>query len=193
MPKFERKYVHFMWNDVLKGKKCFVADSIGLLYSFVERNLKSYRYEIIGEGDGKAPFKINGPGNASMVFCYHDPWYDLKVAYEEGKTIQAHVSGNMWVNLEDPSWEGSPECYRINPDEPKGSKPVTNRELARWLAQGNGEYYWHDDEDGFVSECGTELQYPQENANDKVVRVKIRKWKDEEWHEPTREYLGLED
>lgn len=193
MPKFDKRFVYFMWDDILKGKECFVADSIGLLCNFVERNLKSYRYEIIGEGDGKAPFKINGPGNANMVFCYHDPWYDLKVAYERVKTIQAHVSGNMWVNMEDPSWEDPPECYRIDPDEPKKSKPITNRELSKWLAQGNGEYYWYDDEDGFVSECGTELQYPQENANDKVVRVKIRKWEDTDWHVPSRKYIGLEE
>ena len=187
MPKFEKKFVHFMWSDELEGKKCFVADSIGLLYSFVERNLKSYRYEIIGKGDGKYPFKINGPGNASMVFCYHDPWYDLKVAYEQGKTIQAHVGGNMWVNIEEPLWKDCAECYRIMPEELE-EKPVTNRELAQWLAQGNGEYYEYDC-DGWESHRYSEYRYEQDNLP--VSNVMVRKWDDKEWHKPTIEYMGL--
>lgn len=194
MPKFEKRFVYFMWDDELQGKKCFVANSIGLLYEFVEINLKSYRYEIIGEGDGKAPFKINGPDNANMVFCYHDPWYDLKVAHEQGKTIQAHVSGNMWVNIAEPLWEDSSTCYRIMPEE---QNPVTHRELALWLAQGNGEIYHYDDS-GFKTEVKTSYGYHQEYENCdcneyKTFHSKIRKWGETEWVTPTREYMGLEE
>lgn len=64
---------------------------------------------------------------------------------------------------------------------------VTYRELAHWLAKGNGEVkstnlvynswnYLTDDENEFVSD-----------------RISVRKWDDTEWHKPTREYLGLED
>lgn len=31
MPKFEKQYVHFMWDDELQGKKCFVSSYIDLL------------------------------------------------------------------------------------------------------------------------------------------------------------------
>lgn len=67
------------------------------------------------------------------------------------------------------------------------SKLVTYRELARWLAKGNGEvknanticpnWNYYDD---------------QENC---IVRdsLYVRKWDETEWHKPTREYLGLED
>ena len=67
------------------------------------------------------------------------------------------------------------------------SKPVTYRELARWLAEGNGEVknalticpswnYWDDQENCIVKKS-----------------LSVRKWDDTEWHQPTREYLGLED
>ena len=67
------------------------------------------------------------------------------------------------------------------------SKLVTYRELARWLAKGNGEVknetticpnwnYWDDQENCIVKKS-----------------LSVRKWDETEWHEPTREYLGLED
>lgn len=187
MPKFEKEFVHFMWDDKLKGKKVFYADDIDTLIRDVADGKDMH---IVKESEfSDVPFEVNGD---SWTFCYYDPYSELKLAHEQGKTIQAHVSGNMWVNIKEPSWEERPECYRIKPDEPEKSKPITNRELSKWLAQGNGEYCWYDDEDGFVSKCLIELRYFQENANEKVVRVKIRKWTDQEWHEPSREYMELE-
>lgn len=67
-------------------------------------------------------------------------------------------------------------------------KLATYRELAIWLARGNGEYL----------EGKTALSaYSYEPAigfciipRDQLV---VRKWSDKEWHSPTREYLGLED
>ena len=67
-------------------------------------------------------------------------------------------------------------------------KLATYRELARWLAEGNGEM-----------KAGSELAYTHMNYN--LIRAnseadstaKVRKWDDAEWHSPTREYLGLED
>lgn len=73
---------------------------------------------------------------------------------------------------------------------PERLKPrrATNRELAKWLARGNGEYRWaptnkaHYDFDYEFDAAG--------NACDEDVR--IRKWDDDEWHEPTTDYMGLE-
>lgn len=66
---------------------------------------------------------------------------------------------------------------------------ATNRELAKWLAQGNGQCQ-------MSGSCSiwTELSYDI-GHDDEVCpkRVNVRKWNDNEWHEPTREYLGLED
>ena len=67
------------------------------------------------------------------------------------------------------------------------SELVTYRELAHWLAKGNGEVknanticpnwnYWDDQENCIVKNS-----------------LSVRKWDETEWHKPTREYLGLED
>ena len=67
------------------------------------------------------------------------------------------------------------------------SKLVTCRELARWLAEGNGEAK-------VVKTVFIHWKYGETEANDKVgENVSVRKWDDKEWHKPTREYLGQED
>ena len=69
------------------------------------------------------------------------------------------------------------------PDPPKPRR-ATNRELSRWLAQGNGECL------GSQDDADTAWNYPQE-CSDTDVRegAKVRKWSDNEWHEPTVEYM----
>ena len=64
------------------------------------------------------------------------------------------------------------------------ARRVTNRELSKWLAQGNGEM-----------KAGSELAYTHMNYN--LIRAnseadstaKVRKWDDTEWHEPTVDYM----
>ena len=72
------------------------------------------------------------------------------------------------------------------PDHPKPRR-ATNRELSRWLAQGNGEVYDEDNSDKII---WTLLQYLDTNENLEVLDgFKVRKWSDTEWHEPTVDYL----
>lgn len=68
------------------------------------------------------------------------------------------------------------------------TKLATNRELARWLSGGNGEVKgWGGD---LVTH--TWLAYPIDDADKSVPeKVFVRAWDDEDWHAPTREYLGL--
>ena len=71
------------------------------------------------------------------------------------------------------------------------SKPVTYRELARWLAEGNGEVKDDVNDEGAIY---TSQVYWKGQENDSVVdSIYVRKWDNTEWHKPTREYLGLED
>ena len=65
--------------------------------------------------------------------------------------------------------------------------PVTNRELASWLAKGNGEVKADD-----VVYSNWNYYNDQEN-NPIKDSLLVRKWDDTEWHKPTREYIGLED
>jgi hypothetical protein len=78
----------------------------------------------------------------------------------------------------------------ILPDPPKPRR-ATNRELARWLAQGNGEYtnpksdYYNNYSSFSYEEC--------DKDNEIYANFKVRKWSDTEWHEPTVEYLSIDD
>ena len=70
------------------------------------------------------------------------------------------------------------------------AKLATFRELSKWLAKGNGELRFCDTS----TTCYTYLTYQLNNANTFVGSdYKVRRLDDTEWHQPTREYLGLED
>ena len=66
---------------------------------------------------------------------------------------------------------------------------ATNRELAKWLVLGNGQYKVSGGDWIWAEHHYTNGQ--DDDACSKFVLV--RKWDDKEWHEPTLEYLGLED
>lgn len=90
-------------------------------------------------------------------------------------------TGNRVVT-ENTMWR---HCAEI-PKVPE-SKPVTYRELARWLAEGNGEVMWANN----VLSNWNYSTDEEDKALDESLSV--RKWDATEWHKPAREYLGLED
>ena len=72
------------------------------------------------------------------------------------------------------------------PDPPKPRR-ATNRELSRWLAQGNGEY-----RDTCIARtlCTANFTYAINKCDNTLEPfIEVRKWNDTEWHEPTVEYL----
>ena len=78
---------------------------------------------------------------------------------------------------------GISEHCALLPDPPKPRR-ATNRELSRWLAQGNGECL------GSQDDADTAWNYPMESSNVPLREgAKVRKWSDTEWHEPTVDYL----
>ena len=90
------------------------------------------------------------------------------------------------VICENSSWR---HCAEIPPSLPE-SKPITERELARWLANGNGEVKDENDE-GTI--CISRFYWEGQENNAVEDSIHVRKWDDTEWRKPTREYLGLED
>ena len=83
------------------------------------------------------------------------------------------------ITEEKQSWQ---HCA-ILPDPPKPRR-ATNRELSRWLAQGNGECL------GSQDDADTAWNYPMESSNAPLREwAKVRKWSDTEWHEPDVDYL----
>ncbi|SHH90298.1 hypothetical protein SAMN05720761_13916 [Fibrobacter sp. UWCM] len=80
-------------------------------------------------------------------------------------------------------------CAEI-PEEPKPRR-ATNRELAKWLAQGKGE--WGISKFGVIEKA--EIGWFYDTGYEKQTlqsELRVRKWDDTEWHEPTVEYMGLE-
>ena len=70
---------------------------------------------------------------------------------------------------------------------PEGLAPrkATYRELAKWLAQGNGEMTC--DEGNTIY---TTLTYT-ENRSVAITAARVRKWDDTEWHEPDVSYMEI--
>lgn len=75
--------------------------------------------------------------------------------------------------------------------EKAAPRRFTNRELAKWLSHGKGEWRYGDSDRvhaniGFGYDCNKQHEIVDE-------KVKIRKWDDTEWHEPTVDYIGIEE
>lgn len=75
---------------------------------------------------------------------------------------------------------------------PKKTEPrrATNRELAKWIAQGKGE--WGISKFGVIEKAEIGWFYDtgyEEQTLQSILRV--RKWDDTEWHEPTVDYMDI--
>ena len=223
MELFDKKFVHFMWDDELEGKECFVSQSIKALIDIVNMNL---RYAIV---------EINKKVAEQWSFFYYDPNYVTKRAYVEGKTIQyltdngqwetilsnmelmSHIeqgrqlrvkpeadkfaelkkafaegkkiqvalvgTDNKWIDCNEPLWDD--ECkFRIKPEEPK-QKRMTYRQLAEWLAKGNGQYC--EDITISLSSKSIGLYYTCADDVEVPVNARICRWNSYAWIEPTVE------
>lgn len=99
--------------------------------------------------------------------------HSLTTVYSEDSTYRFSYGAMQW-NL----------FYLI---EEREEETCTNKELSKWLAQGKGECK-HSKE----KVISTHIIYPSDDAN-KTVRscYLVKKWDDEEWHMPTRDYIGV--
>jgi len=102
--------------------------------------------------------------------------------------IVSYVNGK-WVTKNGIEWL---HVYPVDLNKEK-PKRMTNRQLAMWLAKGNGQmmYLSHGDLSVDNSTCLSATYYyvlSQESfeCND---RIRVRKWDSEEWVEPTIDLL----
>lgn len=173
MELFDKRFVIFVWDDGLQGKEGFFADFIDQLRNNVNNNEWT---NIVSKSDtDRLPFHER---DCNWQFFYYDPNYKCKLAYSEGKQIQILYKGD-WIDCYDPEWVDDVE-YRIKPEEPK-SRRMTYRELAEWLAKGNGQ--------AKAGRCAiTQLIYSNFDKIDNMEipeEYKIRRWNSNEWIEPT--------
>lgn len=115
---FDPKFVHFMWDDSLKGKEVFASNDIYSLMAAVNNGYK--KDGLVKEyGYSNSPF-ITVKGNRLYMFAYYDPNYEVKRAYAEGKTIQVKTYDHpMWLDVDSPAWDsGNGIEFRVKPDCP---------------------------------------------------------------------------
>lgn len=75
-------------------------------------------------------------------------------------------------------------CAEI-PEEPKPRR-ATNKELSKWLAKGHGEYT------NTLCCATTYITYADSEESEISENILVRKWDDVGWHEPTVDYMGIE-
>lgn len=169
------------WTDCLEGLPVFVGDSFASLEGHF---LDGEPVHVCPSGDFDFPFFVD-EFCSSFRFVYYDPLLEFKRARADGKVIEV-LDGGQW--LEVPADEKlflEPNLYRIRPEFVSDSV-VSNRELACWLAKGNGEYRLDND---VVSSL---YIYTEGTADDPVPsQLRVRQWCALEWSLPTRRYLDL--
>ena len=103
-----------------------------------------------------------------------------------GKTfaVAHHLSNSIDLCI----WDHCGTFEEISEEtKPADDRLATYRELAMWLAKGNGEYKII----GYLG-AGTNHEYLEEHGSKPLSHdYLVRKWTETEWHEPTIAYMGL--
>lgn len=182
MELFDKKYVYFMWDDGLKEKEAFVANYIEDLINAV--NTQDSRFNIriheSHDDDYKGRYPFCDTTQEDFTFAYYDPNYELKIAHHNGNAIEFYDEElKKWVEEKEPKWWDNVK-YRVKQND----KFCTNRQLAKWLAQGNGESM-------IGLRATTYHVYKENEANKELKYTLVRKWEDSVWHTPTLDYMGI--
>lgn len=211
---FDKKFLVMPSDKDIIGKKVFYNDVLYDLIAEVEKGDFNCTAVLDNIDDYKCCFEVD---STHWSLVYHDPNYEAKVAYSQGKQVQfkSKVDG-AWGNCgEEPNWDDDYE-YRVKPGEVwyvhqdidghywksdsdtitvefKGTEAecdawiaehtqktrrMMNKELARWLAEGNGQKATING--NVISYHSYEL----DDANKEVEDCMIREWDSDEWHEP---------
>lgn len=118
-----------------------------------------------------------------------DEMIKILTAYKEGKTIEHRFINRKigdscsWINMQNPIWNWDIFEYRIaNEQQTRKPRRMTNKELFKWLAQGNGAMRWSRHE---LSQVTTLFTYDDYQENYTVASgIIIRGFDESEWHDP---------
>lgn len=137
--------------------------------------LKEMTFE---EWDGK-PFRAICVDNDKQELYPNDQnRYEGK---KEGNLIVGYTKG-MWIRDDKLCWM---HVYPIEWNK-KPKKRMTNRQLAMWLAKGNGQVKYSQ---SHTLTHHTYLEYLHHSDDEIDEGIKVRKWDSEEWIEPTTDLL----
>lgn len=124
---------------------------------------------------------FDNPSDAMRWIDDHKKFVPVMRAFEKGLPIEYKRTGDhFWCKASTPSWDLQLR-YRVKPmrSEKPPKRRMTNRELAKWLAEGNGQVM--EDYDKLVR-----IMYEYTNDDDMPCRIGafIRAWTETEWHAP---------
>lgn len=182
MELFDKRFVHFMWDDSLKGKGGFFSDEIHALVGYVESNTGVKRKaSTISRGLKKEV--LYDEFGASWALFYYDPLYEYKWAYKQGKTVKFEKA-LIWQQVTD-EWDWDASCkYCIIEKEETSEQLLTNEQFSEWLARGNGVFRAAQG-----SKSRTVYNFREEHANDFIdSNIMVRRWCDTKWYTPTKGY-----
>lgn len=136
--------------------------------------LKEMTFE---EWDGKPFYAIVIDEDEQPLFFSDKCRYDGK---QEGYLVTGYNNGRWMCKDYSLSWN---HAYPLEWNK-KPKKRMTYRQLARWMANGNGEYI---NKHKFI--C-TAIGYDSCKGDEQVESaIKVRKWGSDEWIEPTTDLL----
>lgn len=188
-----------MWDESLNGKQVFFADNIVSLKDRVNYvvNDGTFRDTCTYSDDEEWPFADSGLQH--WKFCYYDSLYDYKLAFKQGKKVQCKLPISGWTDIGvngEHVWDYNCD-YRIVVVEKDGlvryltyedlladEQLLSNAQLSRWLANGNGMWKLKESK-----QCKTKYDFDEVVATYAVNDdVRVRMWDDTEWHKPTMNY-----
>lgn len=175
-----------MWDDKLEGKEVFVADYIEILIKAVNtQDSRKTQIQKTCENYYKGKYPFCNIRNENFKFAYYDPNYELKIAHHNGDAIEFYdEESKEWLEEKEPKWWDNVK-YRVKQNDVKqNDKICTNSQLAKWLAQGNGECK-------VATLVSTYHFYEEKNADNELEYFLVRRWDDEDWHKPTLDYMGI--
>ena len=185
MEIYNKKFVYFDWDDKLEGKKVMVSDDIYKLKRYVNGE-EIDTYEISKSNDDKYPFRVSG---TAFRFCYYDPYYEIKRAYDAGMTIQYKYEGmtwNNWVRDDMPpddyfeEWE-----WRIKPDDIIWKVILSDDGGVLGIAKTTDKHIYFE---GTAEECGEWIDKHKHLAdlmksweNGKAIQYCNNQYDEERW------------
>lgn len=114
MIEFNTKFVYCVWDEKLVGETVFVADSVSRLRAMAEEANADNLITVGMSNDLDAPFHSEqSPYRGNWVYCYFDPWYKLRCALEQGKTLEFIEYGYRWAPVSEIDEAWAPTYYRI--------------------------------------------------------------------------------
>jgi hypothetical protein len=131
---------------------------------------------------------FDNPLDADKWIEAHKKFVPVMRAFEKGLTIEYKLKCSDWTIASTPSWDLRLR-YRVKPvynslankpcniQEPM-KRRMTNRELAKWLAEGKGQ------KASINGNALTYHTYELNKDNEPVYDCMIRAWNEPEWHEP---------